>query len=53
MVEPNALPLGGRATWSVAGLVAAVGEALGTRFGACTVAGEISGFARAASGHCY
>lgn len=39
--------------WSVAGLVHAVGDAIASRFGACTVRGEISGFSRAPSGHCY
>ena len=39
--------------WSVATLVLAVADALAARFGACTVRGELSGFSRAASGHCY
>ena len=39
--------------WSIAALVQAVADALGARFGACTVSGEISAFSRAASGHCY
>ncbi|MBC7992189.1 MAG: exodeoxyribonuclease VII large subunit [Rhizobacter sp.] len=39
--------------WSVAGLVHAVSDALTARFSACTVRGEISGFSRATSGHCY
>ena len=42
-----------RVIWSVVGLVHAVSDALSARFSACTVAGELSGFARAASGHCY
>jgi len=42
-----------RLVWSVAGLVHAVSDALSARFAACTVRGEISGFSRAASGHCY
>ena len=37
----------------VAELVREVGETLAGRFGAITVRGEISGFSRAASGHCY
>ena len=37
----------------MAGLVRALGDALASRFGACTVKGEIAGFSRAASGHCY
>jgi exodeoxyribonuclease VII large subunit len=39
--------------WDVAVLVQAVGEALQTRFGAVTVRGELAGFTRASSGHCY
>ncbi len=39
--------------WSVAGLLLAVADALAARLGAVTVRGEISGFTRAASGHCY
>ena len=39
--------------WGVAALVHALGDALAARFAACTVRGEISGFSRAASGHCY
>jgi exodeoxyribonuclease VII large subunit len=39
--------------WSVGSLVLAVADALAARFGACTVRGELSGFSRAASGHCY
>ena len=39
--------------WSVSGLVHAVADALKARFSSLTVRGEISGFSRAASGHCY
>jgi exodeoxyribonuclease VII large subunit len=39
--------------WSVAALLLAVADALAARLGAVTVRGEISGFTRAASGHCY
>ena len=39
--------------WSVAGLLLAVADALAARLGSVTVRGEISGFSRAASGHCY
>ncbi len=42
-----------RAPWGVAALVREVGDWLAGRFSACTVRGEISGFTRAASGHCY
>jgi exodeoxyribonuclease VII large subunit len=45
--------LPGRRVWSVAGLLAAVADVVDAGFPACTVRGEISGFARAASGHCY
>ncbi len=39
--------------WGVAALLLAVADALAARLGAVTVRGEISGFTRAASGHCY
>lgn len=39
--------------WSVAGLVQAVADALAGRFSVCAVRGELSGFSRASSGHCY
>jgi exodeoxyribonuclease VII large subunit len=39
--------------WTVAALLLAVADALAARFGAVTVRGELSGFTRAASGHCY
>ena len=42
-----------RSVWSVAGLIAAVAGLVESGFSACTVGGEISGFSRAASGHCY
>ena len=42
-----------RAVQSVATLVHDVAEALARRFGVCAVRGEISGFSRAPSGHCY
>src|SRR5450631_2923783 len=48
---PAAVPQ--RSVWGVAALVREVGSLIGSRFGACTVRGEISGFSRAASGHCY
>ncbi|HET9823265.1 MAG TPA: exodeoxyribonuclease VII large subunit [Burkholderiaceae bacterium] len=40
-------------SWNVAALLLAVSDALAVRFGALSVQGELSGFARAASGHCY
>jgi exodeoxyribonuclease VII large subunit len=42
-----------RAVWGVASLLVAVGDALAARFGAVALQGELSGFTRAASGHCY
>ncbi len=39
--------------WGVAALVHAVSDTLAARFAACTIQGEISGFSRAPSGHCY
>lgn len=44
---------GARQVWDVAALVHAIGDALESRFAACAVKGEISGYTRAASGHCY
>lgn len=52
MIESSVADLGPR-VWSVAALVRAVAEALASRFAACTVKGELSGFSRAGSGHCY
>lgn len=42
-----------RAVWGVAALLLAAGDALAARFGAVSVRGELSGYTRAASGHCY
>ena len=42
-----------RQVWTVAGLVHAVADALAARFAVCSVRGEISGWSRATSGHCY
>ncbi len=42
-----------RLVWGVAALLAAVTESLNVRFAVCVVAGELSGFTRASSGHCY
>lgn len=39
--------------WAVSALCRAVADMLEARFNPVTVRGEISGFARAASGHCY
>lgn len=42
-----------RMPWGVAALLLATGDVLAARFGAVAVRGELSGFSRAASGHCY
>lgn len=42
-----------RPTWTVGALCRAMADALDARFNPVTLHGEISGFARAASGHCY
>jgi exodeoxyribonuclease VII large subunit len=47
----KAAPL--RRVWGVAALLHAVADTLQARFAGCVVQGEISGFTRAASGHCY
>ncbi len=43
----------GPRVWAVGALCRAVGDALEARFNPVSVRGEISGFSRAASGHCY
>jgi exodeoxyribonuclease VII large subunit len=40
-------------SWSVGALLLAASDALQSRLGAIAVRGELSGFTRAASGHCY
>ncbi len=39
--------------WGVSALLLASNDLLAARFGALTVVGELSGFSRAGSGHCY
>ena len=39
--------------WQVGALCRAIADALQARFNPVTVTGELSGFSRAASGHCY
>jgi exodeoxyribonuclease VII large subunit len=46
-------PATARLSWGVAALLLATGDALAARFGAVAVRGELSGFSRASSGHCY
>ncbi len=48
-----ASPPPARRVWAVGALCRAVADALDARFNPVTVKGEISGFSRAASGHCY
>ena len=43
----------GTRVWAVGALCRAVADALDARFNPVSVRGEISGFSRAASGHCY
>jgi exodeoxyribonuclease VII large subunit len=49
--RPSATPA--RPVWGVAPLLLAAADALQARFGALAVRGELSGFMRAGSGHCY
>lgn len=52
--EPATRPeRAGPPTWTVGALLLAAGDALQARLGAVSVRGELSGFLRAASGHCY
>jgi exodeoxyribonuclease VII large subunit len=44
---------GSTRVWAVGALVRAVADALEARFNPVSVKGEITGFSRAASGHCY
>lgn len=46
-------PVSNTLVWEVGPLMRAVGDALSARFNPVLVRGEISGFSRAASGHCY
>ena len=50
--EPSA-PATGVRIWSVGSLLRAISDSLEVRFNPMAVKGEISGFSRAASGHCY
>ena len=53
MVEQLSAPAIGVRIWSVGSLLRAISDSLEARFNPITVKGEISGFSRAASGHCY
>ena len=51
---PEAVESAGlRAVWSVGELVSAVAGLVQSAFAVCRIRGEVSGFSRAASGHCY
>ena len=52
MTLTNPSPLTSR-VWTVSGLCHAISDTLKSRFNPVSVQGEISGFTRAASGHCY
>ena len=52
MIEPREAA-SNRRVWGVAGLLEAVGQSLAERFSVVAVGGELTGFTRAASGHCY
>ena len=52
MHESASPPSGGR-VWQVGALCRAIADALQARFNPVSVAGEITGFSRPASGHCY
>ena len=51
--EPGPRRAAGPQVWAVAALVHALADLLAARFGAVAVRGELSGFSRAPSGHCY
>lgn len=52
MFEPISAQPGAR-VWQVGALCRAIADALQARFNPVTVRGELTGFSRAASGHCY
>ncbi|MDO5624053.1 MAG: exodeoxyribonuclease VII large subunit [Pseudomonadota bacterium] len=51
--QPPSQPVAAPRVWAVGALAHAVADALGARFNPVAVRGEVSGFTRAASGHCY
>ena len=54
MLTDGVTPQGAaRRVWAVGALCRAVADALEARFNPVAVRGEITGFSRAASGHCY
>lgn len=50
---PSAYPASAPRIWQVGALCRAIADALESRFNPVAVRGEISGFSRASSGHCY
>ena len=50
---PGASNAAGARVWEVGALCRAVADALSARFNPVSVRGELTGFSRAASGHCY
>lgn len=46
-------PASGARVWAVGALVRAIADTLQARFNPAAVRGEVAGFSRAASGHCY
>ncbi len=53
MSEPKGVDTSVVHVWSVGALCRAVADTLGARFNPVAVRGEITGFSRAGSGHCY
>jgi len=53
MFEASQTAASNARVWQVGALCRAIADAMDARFNPVTVAGEISGFTRAASGHCY
>lgn len=50
---PDPESIGGARVWAVGPLMRAVADTLAARFNPVSVRGELSGFSRATSGHCY
>ena len=51
--KPQGQAVGSLLVWPVGSLLHAIADSLQARFNPVAVQGEISGFSRAASGHCY
>ena len=52
-MEPSTQAISRVTVWSVSLLLRAISDCLEARFNPITVSGEITGFSRASSGHCY